>query len=172
MTAITPLLPMVNAAARRFRSRVYGICDREDLFQEGVVGLLEAATRYETGHGCSLATFGAKRVNGAMLDHVRKLARRSVERADDKLAERRTKAFAATTRSMESRVMLLRIRHLLKTGVPGMAAMELETLRLRYRDGLTVRDVGDRLKVSAATVVRLEAKALAQLREMISLGHS
>ncbi len=169
MTPVAILLPMVEACARRFHGRVYNACDREDLFQEGVVGLLEAASRYETGRNCRLATFGAHRMSGAMMDHVRSLARRSVECACAD-PEARPPRDLDITRSMESRAMLRQLRRVLVSGLPGLDATALEVLRLRFRDGLTAREAATRLGVSAPTIVRLEAKALARIRDLFQAG--
>jgi RNA polymerase sigma factor for flagellar operon FliA len=46
--------------------------DIEDLIQNGMVGLLEAAQRYESRRGASFTTYATRRVRGAMLDGSRR----------------------------------------------------------------------------------------------------
>jgi RNA polymerase sigma factor for flagellar operon FliA len=43
-----------------------------DLIQTGMVGLLEAAQRYECRNGSSFATYATRRIRGAILDSMRK----------------------------------------------------------------------------------------------------
>ena len=43
----------------------------EDLVQNGMIGLLDAISRYEAGHGAQFETYAAQRVRGAMLDGLR-----------------------------------------------------------------------------------------------------
>lgn len=43
----------------------------DDLEQEGRLGLLEAAGRYQTGMGANFATFATQRVRGAIVDFIR-----------------------------------------------------------------------------------------------------
>lgn len=54
----------------------------EDLIQAGMIGLLEAAKKFDAGKGASFETFVGIRIRGAMLDEVRKgdWAPRSVHR--------------------------------------------------------------------------------------------
>jgi RNA polymerase sigma factor FliA len=46
--------------------------DAKDLMQTGMVGLLEAAQRYDGRTNCSFATFASYRIRGAILDSLRK----------------------------------------------------------------------------------------------------
>ena len=54
----------------------------DDLIQAGMLGLLEAASKYKSNQGASFETFAGIRIRGAMLDEIRKLdwAPRSVHR--------------------------------------------------------------------------------------------
>jgi RNA polymerase sigma factor for flagellar operon FliA len=45
----------------------------DDLVQEGVIGLLDAARRYEPTRGRSFAAYARKRIFGAIVDHLRLL---------------------------------------------------------------------------------------------------
>ena len=46
--------------------------DRENLESAGILGLVEAAGRYDPSHGCSFKTFAFPRIRGAILDELRK----------------------------------------------------------------------------------------------------
>jgi RNA polymerase sigma factor for flagellar operon FliA len=54
----------------------------DDLIQAGMIGLLEAARKYDGGKGASFETYAGIRIRGAMLDEIRKgdWAPRSVHR--------------------------------------------------------------------------------------------
>ena len=45
--------------------------DIEDLLAEGMVGLVEARTRFDPNHGATFTTFAWRRVTGRILDYVR-----------------------------------------------------------------------------------------------------
>jgi len=68
----------------------------DDLIQAGMLGLVEAAQRFDASKGASFATFADRRVRGAMLDEVRKnaWAPRSLHR--------KAREVAAATREVES----------------------------------------------------------------------
>ncbi len=71
MFNIENYLPMVRRAAARMIGRLPANVEMDDLVQAGVMGLMDAMQRYETGHGAQFETFAMQRVRGAMLDELR-----------------------------------------------------------------------------------------------------
>jgi RNA polymerase sigma factor for flagellar operon FliA len=68
---IETYLPMVRRAAVKMIGRLPANVELDDLIQAGVIGLMDAMQRYETGHGAQFETFAMQRVRGAMLDELR-----------------------------------------------------------------------------------------------------
>ena len=50
--------------------------DREDLFIEGIIGLLEAIDRFDPDKKIKFETFASKRIRGAVIDTLRKRLKR------------------------------------------------------------------------------------------------
>lgn len=71
------LLPLVRHLAHRMGINPGhpSLLDHEDLVQEGFVGLLEAAQRFDPDAGTALSTFAYHRIRGAMLDAISKAQR-------------------------------------------------------------------------------------------------
>lgn len=65
-------LPFVEALARRMASSMPNSIDIGDLVQDGVLGLIDAANRFDEGRGIKFETFAERRVRGAMIDALRK----------------------------------------------------------------------------------------------------
>jgi RNA polymerase sigma factor FliA len=65
-------LPFVEALARRMASSMPNSIDVGDLVQDGVLGLIDAAKRFDEGRGIKFETFAERRVRGAMIDALRK----------------------------------------------------------------------------------------------------
>ena len=86
-------LPFVEALARRMASTMPHSVDLSDLVQDGVIGLIDAAQRFDEGRGIKFETFAERRIRGAMIDALRKDAwprgvrrvRRELEAAREKL---------------------------------------------------------------------------------------
>lgn len=86
-------LPFVESLARRMASTMPHSIDVADLVQDGVIGLMDAAERYEESRGIKFETFAERRVRGAMIDALRRDAwprgvrrmRRELEAARDAL---------------------------------------------------------------------------------------
>jgi RNA polymerase sigma factor for flagellar operon FliA len=86
-------LPFVEALARRMASTMPHSIDVSDLVQDGVIGLIDAAHRFDDSRGIKFETFAERRIRGAMIDALRKDAwprgvrrvRRELEAAREKL---------------------------------------------------------------------------------------
>jgi len=65
-------LPFVEALARRMAASMPNSIDIGDLVQDGVLGLIDAANRFDEGRGIKFETFAERRVRGAMIDALRR----------------------------------------------------------------------------------------------------
>ncbi len=86
-------LPFVESLARRVASSMPHSIDLSDLVQDGMIGLIDAARRYDDSRGIKFETFAERRVRGAMIDALRRDAwprgvrrqRRELEAAREQL---------------------------------------------------------------------------------------
>ena len=86
-------LPFVESLARRVASSMPHSIELGDLVQDGMIGLIDAAHRYDEARGIKFETFAERRVRGAMIDALRKDAwprgvrrqRRELEAAREQL---------------------------------------------------------------------------------------
>src|SRR6478609_3223119 len=86
-------LPFVEALARRMAASMPNSIDIGDLMQDGVLGLIDAAFRFDEARGIKFETFAERRVRGAMIDALRRDAwprgvrrqRRELETAREEL---------------------------------------------------------------------------------------
>src|SRR5712672_156526 len=65
-------LPFVEQLARRVASTMPHSIDIGDLVQDGVIGLIDAAHRFDESRGIKFETFAERRIRGAMIDALRK----------------------------------------------------------------------------------------------------
>jgi len=86
-------LPFVESLARRVASSMPHSIELSDLVQDGMIGLIDAACRYDEDRGIKFETFAERRVRGAMIDALRRDAwprgvrrqRRELEAAREQL---------------------------------------------------------------------------------------
>ena len=64
--------PLVKRIARHLSARMPASVQLDDLVQAGMVGLLEAARKFDVDKGASFETFAGIRIRGAMLDEIRR----------------------------------------------------------------------------------------------------
>ena len=65
-------LPFVEALARRMAGSKPHSIDLGDLVQDGVIGLIDAARRFDEDRGIKFETFAERRIRGAMIDALRR----------------------------------------------------------------------------------------------------
>jgi RNA polymerase sigma factor for flagellar operon FliA len=65
-------LPFVEGLARRMASSMPNSIDIGDLVQDGMLGLIDAAHRFDEARGIKFETFAERRVRGAMIDALRR----------------------------------------------------------------------------------------------------
>ncbi len=63
--------PLVKRIAHHLMARLPSSVLVDDIIQAGMIGLLEAAGRYDELRGAQFETFAAQRIRGAMLDELR-----------------------------------------------------------------------------------------------------
>jgi RNA polymerase sigma factor FliA len=103
-------LPFVEALARRLAASMPHSIDIGDLVQDGMLGLMDAAKRFDEARGIKFETFAERRVRGAMIDALRREAwprgvrriRRELEAARDEL--RRELGYEPSTADLAARV--------------------------------------------------------------------
>ena len=64
-------LPLVQHVVERICMSIPKHIDRGDLFQVGVIGLIEALTRFDETLNCKFSTYAVLRIRGQILDELR-----------------------------------------------------------------------------------------------------
>jgi RNA polymerase sigma factor for flagellar operon FliA len=94
---IEQFVPLVKRMAHHLLARLPASVQADDLIQAGMIGLMDAAGRFEEGHGAQFETYASQRIKGAMLDELRandwmprgvRKAQRDIEKAISKLEHR------------------------------------------------------------------------------------
>ena len=62
---------LVRRIALQLAAKLPASVQIDDLIQAGMIGLLDAAKRYEDNHGARFETYASQRIRGAMLDELR-----------------------------------------------------------------------------------------------------
>ena len=81
--------PLVKRIAHHMMNRLPPSVQIDDLIQAGMIGLLEASTKYDAAQGASFETYAGTRIRGAMLDEIRRSdwAPRSLHRKMREIAQ-------------------------------------------------------------------------------------
>lgn len=162
---ITQHLGMALKMARKMARRLPGTVSRDDVESAALLGLTEAASRYDTSRREPFMAFAAKRVRGAILDHLRKsdiLSRRARQGAR-KVAEATRTAEAELGRPATdaeiAKTMGMTEMHFNQTysRIREASVVHLEDLRTEIPDGSsTAYDIGERQRRKAALMAALE----------------
>jgi RNA polymerase sigma factor for flagellar operon FliA len=98
---VTEHAPLVKRMAHHLLARLPASVQLDDLIQAGLIGLLDAFSRFEESQGVQFEVYAAQRIRGAMLDELRqndwlprsvRKALRDIETAMHKLQQRLQRA--------------------------------------------------------------------------------
>ena len=82
-------IALVEHIVKRLMSRFPASYDRDDLVQTGILGLIEASTRFDPTKGIAFSTFAGRRIEGSVIDQLRRddWAPRSVRSGERQLEQ-------------------------------------------------------------------------------------
>jgi RNA polymerase sigma factor for flagellar operon FliA len=81
------MLPLVKRVALRIRKRLPAHVELDDLFSDGVLGLVDAVTKFDASKRARLETYAQHRIRGSILDGLRgaDAASRDLRRKDQRI---------------------------------------------------------------------------------------
>jgi RNA polymerase sigma factor for flagellar operon FliA len=94
---VAEFAPLVRRMAHHLAAKLPSSVDVDDIIQAGLIGLMDAASKFEASQGNQFETYASQRIRGAMLDELRSndwLPRsirkgfRQIEQAISKLEQR------------------------------------------------------------------------------------
>lgn len=94
---VVKFAPLVKRMAHHLAARLPASVQLDDIIQAGLIGLMDAAGRYEVSMGSQFETYATQRIKGAMLDELRqndwlprslRKSLRQIEAAVSKLEQR------------------------------------------------------------------------------------
>ncbi len=115
--------PLVKRLAHQLMTKLPYSVQIDDIIQAGMIGLLDAASRYDDLHGAQFETYATQRIRGAMLDELRSadwlprsLRRdmRQIESAISRLQQKLGRAPAESEIAKEMSVPLLEYQQMLQ----------------------------------------------------------
>jgi RNA polymerase sigma factor FliA len=137
-------MPYVRSIAGKIKKTIAKEIDFEDLVEYGMIGLLEAADRYDPSHGANFMTFAYYRIRGAIYDGLRGMGWMSrSEYAKARFEERANEFLAEMAQAQENGEAVPEnpFEHAvqdLASAVQGLAAVYITTLD--STEGLQVKD--------------------------------
>jgi len=162
--------------------------DKADLIQQGRIGLMEAARRYDPTSAASFKTFATYRIRGEIIDGLRAFSQKrpndeggsawneSVEAigeasggGDDiggfiSSVQALGMAFNMATMTSENPLEESLEKQALWQAVARLPERERHVCELLYRMDMTMQDIADLMNTSKASVSRLHKRALERLR--------
>ncbi len=114
--------PLVRKIAHHMQSKLPASVEVDDLIQAGMIGLMDALSRFEDGQGAQFETYASQRIRGAMLDELRqndwlprgvRKTQRQIESALGRLEQRLGRAASESEIALELGVSLVQYQLML-----------------------------------------------------------
>ena len=146
---VTEYLPLVRSVAAKYNK--LGI-PQEDLEQEGMIGLLEAANKYQDDKGAKFSTYATywiKKYILAAVDKEKKHSLNSTDLNEDMTKDKKLKAIKPVT----------------NFELPShMPEIEKMVLTLLFQEELTLKEIAEEIGISRERVRQLKEKGLRRMR--------
>lgn len=188
-------LELVDKIVRGMLRRLPSHIDKADLIQQGRIGLMEAARRYDPSSAASFKTFATYRIRGEIIDGLRAHSagrpaeagwNESVESIGENAAsvsgggddvsgfvssvKALSTAFELATSTGENPLEESLEKQTLWGAVGRLPERERQVCELLYRADLTMQDIANILGTSKASVSRLHKRAVERLRGDVQLN--
>lgn len=94
---VVQFAPLVKRMAHHLLAKLPASVEPDDIIQAGLIGLMDAVSRFEESQGVQFETYATQRIRGAMLDELRandwlprsvRKSQRQIERSISKLEQR------------------------------------------------------------------------------------
>jgi len=180
-------LELVDKIVRGMLRRLPSHIDKADLIQQGRIGLMEAARRYDPTSAASFKTFATYRIRGEIIDGLRAHSQgrpaeagwnESVESIGENAASSSSDdvsgfvssvkalstAFELATSTSENPLEESLEKTTLWTAVMRLPERERHVCELLYKMDMTMQDIANLMGTSKASVSRLHKRALERLR--------
>ena len=145
---VVEYLPLVRSIAAKYNK--FGV-PQEDLEQEGMIGLMEAADKFKEDKGTKFSTYATYWIKKRILEAVGKEKKSNYNTAtvNEDLAEDKT-------------YLLPKLEAL--EFPEGMPEAEKLVIRMLYQNQLTLKEISAQLGISRERVRQLKEKALRRMR--------
>ena len=143
-----------------------------DLIQEGTVGLIEAAERFDVKRGVAFSLFAVHRIRGRMLNYLEKEGRQTVASIDlpwleadgATLAEQLLDAGPAVATQVEQRYLVGQVQQALGR----LPAKEQQVVSGIFLRDCEAKELAEELNVTLSHVYRLQKQGVRRIRGMLS----
>ena len=176
-------LPLVAAVARKLLPHLPAHVELDDLVQEGALGLLDAARRFDASRGACFETFARRRIEGAILDAMRAAGVRTrTWRTRDGNARRqpgnaRQPAVYVDAGDVqvehpapgpEERMAAAEAAGRVRAAVAALPRRERFVVESYYWGGVPLKRIGAALGVNASRASQLRLRAVGLLRPILA----
>ncbi len=141
-------LPLVKSIAKKYAH--LGV-PTEDLEQEGMIGLLKAADKFQDDKNAKFSTYATYWIKKKILEAIDKEKKGSLD------------SIKLIDESVETKEDELKISQYLKLP-QNMPDIERQILRMLFEEQLTLKEIAQELEISRERVRQLKEKALRRMR--------
>ena len=174
---------LVWYVVNRIKARLPVSVSEDELFSAGMYGLMRAARSYDPSRGAGFKTYAYHRIRGAILDDLRRLdflprslrdrARTNGEDAPSMVAiptdeDGHESLAARPAAAVSEQEDMHEVLHREIDNLPDKMRI---VMALYYREGVKMRDIGEKLGLTESRVSQIHSNAVTRLRRAMRLAN-
>lgn len=172
-------LDLVAMIARTVERRLPAHVEYDDLYGAGIMGLIDAASKFDPKRNVGFRTYAKFRVRGSILDELRAIdwatrgQRQAIKDADAANAPHRSLRVnragtviepAGPSAMPHQLVQRAELSRALAAAITALRPRHERVIDLHYRSGLTMREIGTELGVTRWRIGQIHRAALRKMR--------
>lgn len=130
---------------------------RDELKSAAVLGLVEAASRFDPAKGTQFTTWAFRRIQGSIVDELRSSGREILEEAEA----------VSELPSPEEQAAMAETARSLRRAVQRLPQRERDVLQGHYLEGRDLNEIASDMGCVKSSVARYKARALDRLRKRL-----
>ena len=165
-TLVHQYADLVKKMAYQIKAKLPASVEADDLIQAGMMGLLDAAGKYQDNQGAQFKTYATQRIHGAIMDELRSAELIYFEdvhknEEEDHFLDR----FIQNNKSDVINGLLSRdFKEALKESIDALPEREKMLMGLYYEQELNLKEIGAVMSVTESRVSQMHSQAVARIR--------
>lgn len=163
-------LPLARIIASKMYNKLCGTIEFDDLYQEAVIGLIDAVDKYKFKNNVKFTTYASCRINGQIMDlarkqdyysrNMRKEVKKGIRENIQFIQYESCRNIGVPFKNIDAKIDLSKI-------INNLSKNEILIIYYRYVQGLNYNNISNKMNKSCSYISKTHKKILDKIKEKL-----